>query len=405
MNLLRRICNIILKPAAEWRTIASETVTGTSLFATYIVPLSALALLAIFISESLIGFRVIYMPIQRTPMDAGVWLLLLGLLLSSLVTWLLSCWINCLAVRFGGEKNSIQALKLAAYASTPVWLISVFEVVPLAMGFSLIAWLYSVYLLYLGLPLLMKVSRDMLLRYTLAVAAGAAVLLLSATLLSAVTVGVVAPAIAIGRTMTQENATLKDRVASAVPIVMFFMLDKALKYAMKRDGIVLTLTQPFVAPVKLEQLLPETLAGLPRVRVSSEGSVKFSYACANSYAEYSDGQANIILALTDFDELTPVIASWVGEPGESTPGTAMPKASLKGGDWIRIGLVDGRYSRHKWGQSEMQGTYQIAVADRFMVEIDYTHFPQGKIASVLDPVLFERLQALKDEHLQAQLQR
>ena len=59
----------------------------------------------------------------------------------------------------------MQALKVAAYSSTAAWLAGIFILIP-ALGFLQILGLYSLYLLYLGLPRLMKTPEDKALVYT-----------------------------------------------------------------------------------------------------------------------------------------------------------------------------------------------------------------------------------------------
>jgi hypothetical protein len=76
--------------------------------------------------------------------------------------------INALAPTFLGAKDDIQALKVAAYSSTAAWLAGVFMLVPV-LGFLQILGLYSLYLLYLALPLLMKVPEEKALIYTVIV--------------------------------------------------------------------------------------------------------------------------------------------------------------------------------------------------------------------------------------------
>src|SRR2546429_3055833 len=68
--------------------------------------------------------------------------------------------IEVLAPSFGGQRNRAQALKVAAYSSTPYWLGGAVALFPklslIGGGLSL----YSIRLLALGLPPLLKGPRD-----------------------------------------------------------------------------------------------------------------------------------------------------------------------------------------------------------------------------------------------------
>src|SRR5206468_9045288 len=80
-----------------------------------------------------------------------------------------------LAPRFGAEKNFANAVKLSAYSHTPLWLAGIFLLVP-GLSFLLILGLYGFYLLWIGLPMLMKVADDKALPYAAAVTACALIL-------------------------------------------------------------------------------------------------------------------------------------------------------------------------------------------------------------------------------------
>ena len=74
--------------------------------------------------------------------------------------FILSLIINALAPTFGGEQNSTQALKVAVYSYTPAWIAGVLQILPLLGIFAIFAAFTGLYLLYLGLPRLMKCPED-----------------------------------------------------------------------------------------------------------------------------------------------------------------------------------------------------------------------------------------------------
>src|SRR5262249_56987137 len=73
--------------------------------------------------------------------------------------------IEKLAPTFKSSGSTIQALKLVVYASTPVWVAGVLNLVPPLAPLILVAALYAVYLFYLGLPHLMKTPGDQVIPY------------------------------------------------------------------------------------------------------------------------------------------------------------------------------------------------------------------------------------------------
>jgi len=76
--------------------------------------------------------------------------------------------IDALAPSFGGEKNFLQAFKVAAFAPTASWLAGIFSILP-ALSILGILGLYSLYLLYVGLPRLMKTPPEKAMVYTVVV--------------------------------------------------------------------------------------------------------------------------------------------------------------------------------------------------------------------------------------------
>ena len=74
--------------------------------------------------------------------------------------------INAFAPTFGATKSDTQALKVAAYSFTPVWVLGVLQILPVLGMLVLLGALYAVYLMYLGLAVLMKAPEDKAIGYT-----------------------------------------------------------------------------------------------------------------------------------------------------------------------------------------------------------------------------------------------
>ena len=68
---------------------------------------------------------------------------------------------NMLAQHFSSKENLMQAMKLVTYAITPVLIAGILNVVPGIGGIIVfLALLYSLYILYLGLPIYMGTPED-----------------------------------------------------------------------------------------------------------------------------------------------------------------------------------------------------------------------------------------------------
>lgn len=176
MSLVDRAKNIVLSPKTEWPVIDGEATTVGSLYSGYIVPLALIGPIAGWIGMSVFGLRIPFTGTTiRMPMGTGLGQAVLRFVLALISVYILALIIDALAPSFGGTKNMLQALKVSAYSSTAAWLAGIFGIFP-AISWLAILGLWSLYLLYTGLPVLMKSPPEKSLGYTLVVIIAAIVL-------------------------------------------------------------------------------------------------------------------------------------------------------------------------------------------------------------------------------------
>jgi hypothetical protein len=153
--VIDRVKKILLQPKEEWKEIEREAYSVQEIYTRYAMIVAAVPALAGFIGWTFVG----------VPIGLGVAHLIIEYLLSLASVYVLGLLINALAPKFDGEKDAMQALKVAVFASTAGWVAGIFNLVP-PLAILALAGLYSLYLLYLGMPLLMKVPEDKALPYT-----------------------------------------------------------------------------------------------------------------------------------------------------------------------------------------------------------------------------------------------
>lgn len=175
MNRVERVKKILLQPKSEWQIIATETTTIAELYKGYIVPLAAIGPVASIIGMSVVGISMPLIGTYRIPIGTSIAHAVVSYALTLVGVYILSFIINAVAFTFSGEKNSIQALKVAVYSSTAAWLAGIFSLIPMLSILGLLG-LYSLYLLYLGLPVLMKAPHEKALIYTAVVVISAIVI-------------------------------------------------------------------------------------------------------------------------------------------------------------------------------------------------------------------------------------
>ena len=182
MNLVERVKHILLTPRTEWEVIDGETATPVGLFTGYIMPLAAIGPIAQVIGYSVFGVR-FGGGMYRTPIGSAITGAVIMYVLSLAGVYVLALIIDALAPTFGGTRSQIQALKLAAYSSTASWVAGIFSLMPGLRALTILG-LYSIYLLYLGLPVLMKAPAEKAGAYTAIVIVAAIVLFAVVTMLT-----------------------------------------------------------------------------------------------------------------------------------------------------------------------------------------------------------------------------
>jgi hypothetical protein len=165
MNLVERVQSILLKPRATWPSIDAEPADAASLYKNYVMILALIPAVASFIGLSLVGIGAFGVNF-RVPIVSGLANMVVGYVLSLVMVFVLALIIDAMAPTFEGTRSQIGALKLSAYASTAAFVGGIFSLLPSLSVIGALAALYGVYLLYTGLPVLMKCPPDKAIAYT-----------------------------------------------------------------------------------------------------------------------------------------------------------------------------------------------------------------------------------------------
>jgi hypothetical protein len=167
-QLVNRVRAILLRPKEEWLVIDREQTTIAILYRTYVIPLAAIGPLANAIGGALFGTNLPGVGAVRVPVVNAIVGALVAFALALVGVYVVAQVIDNLAPRFSGTRNLTQAFKVATYSSTAQWVAGIFALIPALSPLSIVG-LYSLYLLYLGLPVLMKVPQEKATNYTIAV--------------------------------------------------------------------------------------------------------------------------------------------------------------------------------------------------------------------------------------------
>lgn len=173
-TLWARARGLLLAPGQEWRLIDAERPSLRILFERWVLPLTLFFFLAQAVGSMAFPVRVEGVASAPSAVRA-ISNILFGTLFMLGGVWATAWIIDRLAPVFGGRRDFMSALKLAAYSGTGLWLSGVFGLFPSISLLGAIG-IVSFYTLYRGLPLLMKSDGDRTLPYTALVIAACATL-------------------------------------------------------------------------------------------------------------------------------------------------------------------------------------------------------------------------------------
>lgn len=159
-SLANRIKDIILNPREEWPKIAVEPISNKDIILQVVLPLTLIA--------ALISLFVVWLGTYLT-FGVALKVAVLRFVLPMVTIIIAAIIANELAETFNSAKNLNASYKLIAYSSIPWLLTNIVVSLFWSLTWLTILGLYGVYLLYTGIPILMKTPEDKNPVYTLTV--------------------------------------------------------------------------------------------------------------------------------------------------------------------------------------------------------------------------------------------
>lgn len=178
-TMTSRARDVLFEPRSTFKEVESEYTKAGSIWGKYILPLAAIGPLTGAIGRLVFGQRIGGTSLSdRVSITGAATYFTISLTLALGSVFVLSKIISLLAPGFGGQKNDVKALRVAALASTPAWVAGVFNIHGRLLMVGVVVSLYGLYLLYVGLPTVMKVPKDRAMGYTAVVMIAAVVIFL-----------------------------------------------------------------------------------------------------------------------------------------------------------------------------------------------------------------------------------
>ena len=417
-KIIARVKNILLAPKTEWPVIAAEPETVAGLYKNYIVIVAALAPIATFIGLVVFGINIPFVGTIRIGIGTALVQMILSYAVALGMTYIVALIIDALAPSFGGVKSQVQALKAAAYSWTAVWIVGILNILPglgLVVGLlTLVALVYTIYLLNLGLQHTMQSPSTRSAGYTAVVVIIGIVIgfILSyivgmTTGMSSMYRGAIPHSAALGGdTQFEPNGALGGALAA-----MGARADEANKRmdAAKKSGDPNAQAQAAgaaagamigammgggdqveaLAPETLKPFLPETLSGLPRTSYEASRNAAIGIQVSNAEATYRNAQGGPELKLEITD--TGGAKGFMALAGFAN----MEEDKQTEQGYEKTFHDNGRLVHEQWNKNG-SGEYTVVLADRFVVELHGSGLTDiSALQSALAGVNLAGLEALK----------
>ncbi|WOB08308.1 Yip1 family protein [Piscinibacter gummiphilus] len=406
MNLVQRVQDILLRPTTTWPAIEQEPADVASLYTRYVLILAAIPAVAGFIGMTLIGVGGFGMHI-RVPFMWGLTNMVVSYVLSLVMVFVIALIVDALAPNFGGTKSQINALKLVAYGATAGFVGGIFGLIPSLSVLGLLAALYSIYLVYTGLPVLMKCPPGK--------AAGYTAVVVVCGIVAGIVIGAISAAVTPSRGLGRMGGMHGERDVTITTPKGEVTLDtskldemaKRMEEAGKRMeaaqksgdsaaagkamsemvGAMAGATGEALPPQELKALLPESLGSLRRDSIEAQSNQAMGVAGSSAKARYTDGSQRVDLSITDLGGMAGIaaLAGWAGTTLDKETDTAIERVYKQG----------NRTVREKHRKDGSHGEVTVLLANGVVVEADGRKVEPAALKAIVEGLDLARLESMK----------
>jgi len=400
MNVINRAKNMILTPKTEWDVVAAENTPPAQVTTGYVVPLAGAYAIAGFLGLALLGS--LFGGLAGIGIAFGI--AVYTFVMAIVAVFVLGFIIDALAPTFGGTKDFNQAFKAAAYSHTALWVFGLLTIIPLLGHLAaFIGALYGIFLLYLGLPRLMRVPQEKSVPYVVVIIICAIVIGVVVSIVgnlfglsagmgvgrhfggaasSVVVASNNAKLDAFAKKMEEANrkmeAAQKSGDAGAQAEAAMAALGTAMSGGKGVDPVSIDQLKPFV---------PEQLAGLPRTDLQTERSGVKGLMSAKAEAKYGSGDRHVRLEIVDTGGAAGLmsVAMWAGVQGEREDSHHREVTRKEG----------SRLVHEEQDKQNGSSKYLVVLNERFMVSADGRGVDLATLRSAVNGVNLAGLEALK----------
>lgn len=404
MALVDRVKAMLMSPRTEWPVIEAESNNVAAIYRNYLFYLAAVPAIAGFLGGWLFGFSLGGITYKYS-FFSGVIGAIVSFVVSLVMFYLLSLVVDGLAPMFGGQRNHGNAFKLVAYGSTAALVAGVFNLIPSLSVIGILGALYTVYLFYLGLPVLMKCPPEKSLMYTVAVVVCGIVLGMIVGWLTDKVSGPSVTGMGAGGSVSMNTpagevkidqgkmaeATKKieeaaKRAEAASKAGDPAAAGKAVSEALSALGGATGGREPMSAQ-DLKAMLPEAVSGMKRDAYEAQSTTAMGLKGSHAKATYREGDKSIELEIRDMGGLAGLmaVAGWMNVTGDKENDREIERIYKSG----------NRTVREKVDKGSKDGEYTLVLPNGIIVQAEGQGVEIGALKKVVEGLDLSKLEAKK----------
>jgi len=161
--VLNHVWGLFFHPKQEWKSIKGERCSVGKCYCSHVLLLAAIPAIAGYFGTTQVGWSFGGFEVHRLTTQSALQIAIITYLTMLVAVFSLGKAMHWMGQTYGSKQTLPQAIALAAYTATPLWLMGFFFLYPVLwvnMLIGLPALAYTVYLLYTGVPVMMSVSQE-----------------------------------------------------------------------------------------------------------------------------------------------------------------------------------------------------------------------------------------------------
>lgn len=161
--MLNHLYGLMVQPRRQWQNIAGLSEKGINRQIPYVIILALLPALAWYFGTTEIGWSIGSGSVRTLTSQSALSLVAVFYITMILAVIAVGFFIHWMAKTYGAKSHPMKGMVIAGFTATPIFIAGVAGLYPVLWVDILLATIavaYSVYLLYLGIPIVLNVSEE-----------------------------------------------------------------------------------------------------------------------------------------------------------------------------------------------------------------------------------------------------